>query len=65
MDSDETVPTLFVGKNSKKIHRQRKQTTFVVIGALRVEDLNNSNLSNLIGDIAKVKLLAQCLSRAG
>ena len=55
MDSDETVPTLFVGKNSKKIHRQQKQTTFVVIAALRVEDLNNSNLSNLVGDIAKVK----------
>ena len=55
MDSDHTVPTLFVGKVSKKINTQRKQTTFVVIGALRVEDLNNSNLSNLVGDIAKVK----------
>ena len=55
MDSDHTVPTLFVGKVSKKIHRQQKQTNFVVIGALRVEDLNNRNLSNLVGDIAKVK----------
>ena len=55
MDSDRTVPTMFVGKVSKKIHRQQKQTAFVVIGALRVEDLNNSNLSNLVGDIAQVK----------
>ena len=55
MDSDHNVPTMFVVKVSKRIHRQQKQTTFVVIGALRVEDLNNSNLSNLVGDIAKVK----------
>ena len=53
MDLDQTVPTMFVGKVSKKIHRQQKQTAFVVIGALRVEDLNNSNLSNWLGTLPK------------